>query len=405
MQNDGGSGAGRPHEAHPEGVTSNTALSSNAARSSNTAQSWGDSTRAVLAAAADHIPGTPMLQGPVLAAPYQLGSDEAEVDTYGRASNPGWRDLERALAELEGAAEAIVVGSGMSAATVALRALLSSGDTVVVPADGYYQVRAYARERLAPFGVRVVEARADGMIEAAARGATVVFAETPANPSLDVVDLRALSSACTAGGALLVVDNTTPTPLGQQPLALGADLVVASGTKALTGHSDLLMGYLATGSADLADRLRRERLLSGAVLGPFEAWLALRSLGSAGLRYERQCATALALAEALRDHSAVSNVRYPGLPGDPAHVVSKRQMRRFGGLVGFELPSVEAFHRFVAASDLVRNATSFGGLHTTVDRRARWGDPVPPGFTRLSCGIEDTTDVVADVVRALATLA
>lgn len=373
---------------------------------SETAQPWGDSTRAILAAAGDHVAGAPMLQGPVLAAPYQLGPDEGtETDTYGRASNPGWRGLEQALADLEGAAEAVVVGSGMSAATVALRVLLSGGDTVVVPSDGYYQVRAYAHERLAPLGIRVVEASAADIVGAAATGAAVVVAETPANPTLDVVDLRALAAACAAGGALLLVDNTTPTPLGQQPLALGADLVFASGTKALTGHSDLLMGYLATNSTDLADRLRRERLYSGTVLGPFETWLAHRSLGSAGLRHERQCATANALAHALRDHPAATSIRYPGLPDDPAHAVARQQMHRYGGLVSFELPSIDAFHRFVGAARLVSNATSFGGLHTTADRRARWGDPVPPGFTRLSCGIEDTDDVVQDVIRALAALA
>lgn len=341
-----------------------------------------------------------MLSGPVFAAPYQLGADEAEADFYARNSHPGWRRLEHALAELEGAAEAVVVGSGMSAATVAMRALLSAGDTVVVPADGYYQVRAYATEKLAALGVNVIEVPVAGMVEAAGN-ATLVIAETPTNPTLDVVDLCALAAACGASGALLAVDNTTPTPLGQQPLALGADMVIASGTKALTGHSDLLMGYLAITSPDLAERLRRERTLSGSVLGPFETWLAHRSLGTAGLRYERQCATAAALANALTGHRNVANLRYPGLPGDPAHDVAKRQMRRYGGLVSFELPSAEGFHRFVANSALVTNATSFGGLHTTADRRARWGDPVPPGFTRLSCGIEDTGDVVDDVLRAL----
>lgn len=362
----------------------------------------GSSTRAVRAVSAAHEPGAPMQPGPVLAAPYQLGSDEDEPHFYGRASNPGWRALEAALAQLEGASAALVVGSGMSALTVALRSTLVPGDTLVVPADGYYQVRAYAQERLAPLGVFVAEVSCADMIDAVrAGGVAVVVAETPANPTLDVVDLAALASQCRRSGALLIVDNTTATPLGQRPLDLGADLVVASATKALTGHSDLLMGYLATRSAALAGRLERERLLSGTVLGPFETWLAHRSLGSAGLRFDRQCATAQALAERLVGHPAVANVRYPGLPADPAHAVARSQMRRFGGLVSFELPSAAAFHSFVAASELVANATSFGGIHTTADRRARWGDPVPPGFTRLSCGIEDTADVVADVLRAL----
>ncbi len=366
---------------------------------------WSDSTRTVLAAADDHVPGTPMLAGPVFAAPYQLGADEDEIDSYGRASNPGWRKLERTIAELEGATEAVVVGSGMSAATVALRTLASAEDVVVVPSDGYYQVRAYANETLARLGVSVAEASVAEMIDAVEdEGASVVVAETPANPTLDVVDLRALAATCRQESALLVVDNTTATPLGQRPLALGADVVVASGTKALTGHSDLLMGYIATNSTELADRMRRERLFSGAVLGPFETWLARRSLASAGLRFERQCGTALALARALHEHPLARNVRYPGLSSDPSYAVASRQMRRFGGLICFELPSAEAFHRFIGASTLVSNATSFGGLHTTADRRARWGDPVPPGFTRLSCGIEDTADVVRDVIGALDSL-
>ncbi|MEV0946223.1 cystathionine gamma-lyase [Rhodococcus sp. NPDC049939] len=372
----------------------------------------GDSTRCVTAVAAEEVPGSPMQRGPVFAAPYQLSADEgSETDTYARASNPGWRDLESALAVLEGAGGALVVGSGMSAVTVALRSLLTAGDTVVVPSDGYYQVRAYAREYLEPMGVSVRELNTKEMessavtdLQAAAPGTTVVLAETPANPSLDVVDLRAVSERCRNTGAVLVVDNTTATPLGQQPLELGADVVVASGTKALSGHSDLLMGYVATSDSEMLARMSRERMLSGTVLGPFETWLAHRSLGTAGLRFERQCANAMAVATLLESHPAALEVRYPGLPGDPAHDVASAQMRGFGGLVSFEFPSADQFHRFVAGSALISSATSFGGIHTTADRRARWGDPVPDGFVRISCGIEDTADLVADVERALSSM-
>ncbi|MFC9549233.1 cystathionine gamma-lyase [Rhodococcus sp. NPDC056960] len=372
----------------------------------------GDSTRCVKAVAAEKIPGSPMQRGPVFAAPYQLSADEGtESDTYARASNPGWRDLEAALATLEGAAGALVVGSGMSAVTVVLRSLLTAGDTVIVPSDGYYQVRAYARERLEPMGITVHELKTADMagetaaaLLAAAEGTTVVVAETPSNPSLDVVDLRAVSEQCANAGAVLVVDNTTATPLGQQPLALGADVVVASGTKALSGHSDLLMGYIAASDADFLAGMERERALSGTVLGPFETWLAHRSLGTAGLRFERQCANALALAGLFDSHPAAHRVRYPGLPGDPAHGVAAGQMRRFGGLVSFELDSAEQFHRLVAGSELLVPATSFGGIHTSADRRARWGDPVPDGFVRISCGIEDTEDLVADLEQALSAL-
>ncbi|HTM84267.1 MAG TPA: PLP-dependent transferase, partial [Mycobacterium sp.] len=202
-------------------------------------------------------------------------------------------------------------------------------------------------------------------------------------------------------GATLVVDNTTATPLGQQPLSLGADLVVASATKSLSGHSDLLAGYVAGSQPELMAAVESDRLLAGPILGAFEAWLVLRSLGSAGLRFERQCQNATALAVMLRNHPAVASVRYPGLPGDPAHEVAATQMKRFGGLVAVELADAEAVHTLVQRSELLIASTSFGGIHTSVDRRARWGDPVAAGFARISAGIEDTDDLLADVEQAL----
>lgn len=365
----------------------------------------GDSTRCVRATHAHGEPGTPLVPGPVLAAPYRLSPDEgSEPYTYARAGHPGWDALEAALAQLEDADGAEVTvrvtGAGMAAVAVLLRTVLRAGDVLVVPSDGYYQVRAYARETLAPFGVEVREVPTRETAQHVA-GARLVVAETPSNPELDVVDLAALARAVHAAGGLLAVDNTTATPLGQAPLALGADVTVVSGTKSLTGHSDLLMGYVATTDPELAARLTRERALSGSVLGPFETWLAQRSLGSAGLRFARQCETAAALAELLAAHPAASGVRWPGLAGDPSHAVAAAQMRRFGAIVSADLGSAERVHELVARSELLTAATSFGGLGTTVDRRARWGDAVPPGFARFSCGIEDTADVVGDVAAAL----
>lgn len=372
---------------------------------------YGDSTRCVRAGAPLPEPGAPFLPGPVLAAPYHLSPDEGtEPHFYARASHPGWTGLEAALAELEGGGagadtRAVVTGSGMAAITVGLRAVLRAGDLLVLPSDGYYQVRAYAAERLAPMGVRVREVPTPDMVDAVA-GARLVLAETPSNPGLDVVDLAALAAATHAAGGLLAVDNTTATPLAQQPLHLGADLVLASGTKALSGHSDLLMGYLAVSTtspsgAVLLAAVQRERLLSGSVLGPFETWLAHRSLGSAALRVRQQCRTAGILAPELVAHRAVGVTRYPGLEDDPSHRVASSQMSCFGGVLSMDLGSADAVHAFVAASELVTAATSFGGLHTTADRRARWGDAVGEGFVRLSCGIEDTDDVVTDVLTAL----
>lgn len=362
---------------------------------------YGDSTRSVNAAGVHAVPGHPVAPLPIPASAYHLSPDESTpLDTYGRVSNPTWRQLESALAELEGAATALTFGSGMAAITAVLRVLVKPGTTVVVPADGYYQVRRYAAEYLAPLGATVLEATAAQMCEASA-SADVVFAETPVNPTLDVVDLHQLATICRARRATLVVDNTAATPLGLQPLSLGADLVVASATKALSGHSDLLAGYVAGSHPDLMAAVERDRLLAGPVLGAFEAWLALRSLGSAGLRIERQCRNAQAVALMLRDHPAVRSVRYPGLPADPSYPVAIEQMKRFGGLVAAEFADAAAVHALVERSALLVAATSFGGIHTCVDRRARWGDPVGDGFARISLGIEDTDDIVADIETAL----
>ena len=361
---------------------------------------YGDSTRSLKAVSSLAIPGQPVAPPPVLASTYHLSTDDAAaLDTYGRSSNPTWRHLESALAELEGATSALVFSSGMAAISAALCALTKPGSVLVVPADGYYQMRRYAAEYLVRVGVRVTEAASSQIADVAA-GADVVLAETPTNPRLDVVDLRRLATVCHDRGARLIVDNTTATPLGQQPLSLGADLVVASATKALSGHSDLLAGYVATNEPELIAAVERQRLLAGAILGAFEAWM-LRSLGSAGLRFERQCHNAQALATMLRGHPGVRAVRYPGLAEDPAHPVAAAQMRRFGALVSVEFADASAVHALVQRSELLIAASSFGGIHTSVDRRARWGDPVADGFARIALGIEDTDDLLADIERAL----
>jgi len=362
---------------------------------------YGDSTRSVKAVGSDAVPGSPVAPPPVPASTYHLSPDETEpLDSYGRNSNPTWRQLESALAQLEGAATALTFASGMAAITSVLRVLAKPGTKLVIPADGYYQVRRYASEFLAAQGVTVVEATSAEMCAASA-DADVVLAETPVNPGLDVVDLHRLAMDCRSRSSTLVVDNTTATPLGQQPLSLGADLVVASATKSLSGHSDLVAGYVAGSQPDLMAAVERDRLLAGPILGAFEAWLVLRSLGSAGLRFERQCQNAQALAVMLRAHPAVKSVRYPGLPDDPAHQIATLQMRRFGGLIAVELEDAAAVHTLVERSALLIASTSFGGIHTSVDRRARWGDPVSDGFARISLGIEDTDDLIADFDQAL----
>jgi cystathionine gamma-lyase len=364
----------------------------------------GDGTRCVHGGhAPDPAPGTPVHAGPTLSATFHLGPpDEPDpAYSYNRAGNPTWAALEAAIGALDGG-ECVAFSSGMAAIGAVLRLAARPGAALVLPSDGYYATRALAHAELAPLGVEVREVPTagpwpDGVLD----GATLVLVETPSNPGLDVRDIRAAAAAAHAAGALLAVDNTTATPLGQRPLHLGADLAVASDTKAVSGHGDVMLGHVSTADPDLAQRLRSARTLGGAVPGPMEAWLVLRGLGTLDLRLARQAANAAALAAALREHPAVTDVRWPGLPDDPAHPVAAAQMRRWNGVLRFTLPSVDAVGRFLAASRLTDSATSFGGLRSSADRRARYGDAVDPGTLRFSAGCEDTADLLADVVGAL----
>jgi cystathionine gamma-lyase len=349
--------------------------------------------------------GEPLLAGPVLAAPYHLqGAADASPYGYGRDANPTWTRLEAALGELEGGAEAVAFASGMAAMSSVLLARLERGDVLVASGDGYPGVRQLAAEYLTPRGVEVRLVPTDTQaVLAAAPGAALVWVETPANPGLEVCDVPAVAAVARAAGALLAVDNTLATPLGQRPLDLGADFSMLSATKALGGHSDLLLGAVSVRDAGMAADLRRWRTRAGAIPGPFEAWLLHRSLATLELRLERQSSNALALARFLRDRPEVSDVRHPGLDGHPGHDAAVRQMRRFGALVGFSLESAEQAQAFLGALELVAEATSFGGVHSTAERRARWGtDAVSEGFIRFSAGCEDEADLLADVERALA---
>ncbi len=358
----------------------------------------GPSTRAVHAGLGAGEQGAPLLGGPVLAAPYHLrGPKDAAEFAYGRDQNPTWSALERALGELEGG-ETLTFASGMAAVSAVLLTLLRPGDVLVAVRDGYPGVRLVATERLAPFGVEVRFVTTDtAEIAAASAGARLVWVETPSNPRLDVCDLAAVADAAHAAGALLAVDNTLATPLGQRTLDLGADLAVMSATKTLSGHSDLLLGAVSARDGALIDALRRWRSQSGSVPGPFEAWLAHRSLATLALRLERSSAGALAVAQALRGHPAVLEVVHPS-----DHPVAARQMAFFGCLVGFTVESAERAQAVLGACRLVAEATSFGGVHATAERRARWGtDDVAEGFIRYSAGCEDPADLVADLLAAL----
>ncbi len=367
---------------------------------SSTSGTRGDGTVVVHAGLPEPVPGQPFLPGPVLAAPYHLDPETGPTENgYGRPDNPTRRALEAAIGELEGGAVR-AFATGQAAITALLLSVLKAGDTVALPADGYFTVRAFAEGTLRDLGVSTVLVPTAGPYPSFA-GVRLVLLETPANPGLDVCDLPAVAAAAHAGGALVAVDNTTATPLGQRPLDLGADLVVASGTKALTGHSDVLLGYVAARDEELLTGVTTWRAQTGGVPGGFDCWLAHRSLATLDLRLARQSANAAAVAALLAQRADVTGVRWPGLEGDPAYEIARGQMRRIPGIVSFDLGSAERVARFLKRSELVFAATSFGGLHTTADRRAQWGDDTPPGFVRLSCGIEDTADLVADLTAAL----
>ena len=340
---------------------------------------------------------------------YHLPGDPTGPYTYGRDENPTWTRLERALSALEAPpdtaddqVETLVFASGMAAVSAVLFSQLGAGDTVVLPSDGY-QTLPLVGEQLAAFGitVRTAPTRGDAQLDVL-DGARLLWLETPSNPGLDVCDIRRLVAAAHARGALVAVDNTLATPLGQRPLALGADFSVVSGTKQLTGHGDVLLGYVTGRDTELMTRVRRWRKIGGAIAGPMESWLAHRSLATLQMRAERQNANALALARALADRPEVTGLRYPGLPGDPSYPVAAGQMQRFGCVLCFSLPSRTAAERFLAGLRLVDIATSFGGVRSSAERRGRWGgDAVPEGFVRFSAGVEETNDLVADVLHAL----
>lgn len=363
---------------------------------------YGDGTACVHAGVPRPEAGQPFLPGPVFAAPYHLDPErgpDPHLDGYGRMDNPTRRRLEAAIGALEGG-ECLTFGSGLAAVSALVMTVAGPGDTIVIPSDGYYGTRRLAAETLEPFGITVLLAPTAGPYPPFL-DVRLVLLETPANPGLDVCDIRALARRAHAAGALVAVDNTTATPLGQRPLDLGADVVVASGTKSLTGHSDLVLGYVCGREADMVDRVRQWRDRTGAVPGAFDAWLAHRSLGTLDLRLARQSANAAAVARLLAVRSDVTDLRYPGLVGDPSFEVAVDQMRRLPGIVSFTLPSAAHAIRFLRECRLIYSATSFGGLHTTADRRAQWGDDADDGLIRLSCGVEDTPDLLEDLTRAL----
>ncbi|HEV2581299.1 MAG TPA: cystathionine gamma-lyase [Ktedonobacteraceae bacterium] len=368
-----------------------------------------DATRVIRAGLHEAVQGAPFLPGPTFASAYHFaGEVETSPYTYGRYHNPTWTAFEQALSELEGG-HALVFASGMAAVTAVLGvALHTSGGTekskvLVMPSDSYYTARMLADGFFASTGIEVRKAPTAGnALGAFLDGARLLWLETPANPGMDVCDLAELIAEAHQRGVLVAVDNTTATVLGQRPLELGADFSVASDTKSLTGHSDIMLGHVAVRDPVWTERLLAFRSQQGAIPGPMEVWLAHRSLATLDMRLERQCRNAQAIAQMLAERPEVRLVRYPGLPQDPAHAIASRQMKHYGPVMSFVLADKALADRFLAACRLVLTATSFGGICTTAERRARWGgDAIPEGFIRLSAGCEDTQDLLEDISQAL----
>ena len=360
-------------------------------------------TQVICAGHSESEQGAPFSEGVHFASVYHAKGDPSSSPyTYGRYHNPTWTQFERALGELEGGI-AISFASGIAACVAVMGTILRRGDIAVIPSDSYSGVRQLADGYFSEAGIEVRKAptAGDALLQCL-DGAKLLWLESPSNPGLDVCDIAALAAAAHRKGALVAVDNTTPTVLGQSPLALGADFSVASDSKSLTGHSDLILGHVAVKEPALADRLRSWRNMMGSVPGPMEVWLADRSLATLEMRLERQSRNAQQIAQFLEKHHKVTGLRYPGLANDPAHEIAARQMQFFGPIVSFVVGDRREAERFLSACKLIIEATSFGGLHTTAERRARWkGDQIPEGFIRLSAGCEDHRDLIDDLSQAL----
>ena len=333
---------------------------------------------------------------------------------YSRSANPTRTALEECIAALEQGERGFAFASGLAAEDTLLRGLCKPGDHVVIPDDAYggtYRLFARVEE---PWGLQYTPAAVSDVdaVRAAVRpGQTrVVWVETPTNPLLNIGDIAALASVAHEAGALLVVDNTFASPYLQQPLTLGADVVVHSTTKYCGGHSDVIGGALVVRDHELADRIAFHQNSIGGVAGPFDAWLVLRGLKTLGVRMDRHCDNAERIVEFLSGHDAVSQVIYPGLPDHPGHAVAGKQMKRYGGIVSFRVAAGEQKALDVCAKAKVFTlGESLGGVESLIEHPGRMTHAsvagtdleVPADLIRLSVGIETGDDLVADLDRAL----
>ena len=323
---------------------------------------------------------------------------------YGRYGNETWSALEDAISILEGG-KTLLFSSGMAAIS-AVFSLLPEGSVVVAASNGYQGTtillkKLHESEKLK---VRFVNLANTDETVAAIPGAQMLYLESPLNPLLEIIDLPKLIAAGKAAGCGVAVDNTLATPLLQNPLALGADIVIHSVTKYLSGHSDLILGSLSTNDSALYNRLEQSRRYGGAIAGPFEAWIALRGVRTFALRMQRSQENALELAKRLSKDGRVAKVRYPGLPTDAYHQMAKSFMKGFGAMISFDVNgTADQVDLMCNSSRLITNATSLGGVESIWERRRRWATEstlVPENLIRFSVGIENVDDLWADIEHA-----
>ena len=333
---------------------------------------------------------------------------------YSRSANPTRTALQECLAALEGGRHAVAFGSGMGATDVLLRVLLSPGDHIVIPHDAYGGTFRLVDKVLRPWGIEhtPVDLADVAALRAALRPETrAVWCETPTNPLLGIADIAAVADVAREAQARLVVDNTFASPYLQSPLALGADVVLHSTTKYIGGHSDVVGGALITSDDALAEQLLFTQNAVGSVPSPFDAWLTLRGVKTLAVRMERHSDNAERVVAFLTGHPAVAQVYYPGLPEHPGHEAAAKQMRRFGGMVSFQVAGGrEAALKVCAATEIFTLAESLGGVESLIEHPARMTHAsaadsplaVDPALVRLSVGIETVADLLADLERALA---
>ena len=354
------------------------------------------------------VPGEPATPPLVPASIYVSAGEPRPGRGYARDGNPGWEALEQALGVVEDA-EAVVFASGQAASMALMLALARGRERIVLPSDGYYGGRVLA-DKLRPHGAVPVHADLQDLaaVERELTAApSLLWAETPTNPLLRVADLTRLAGLAAAARAPMVVDNTVATGLLQRPLDWGATASLYSLTKAISGHSDVILGAVVSRDQELLAELRAWRSSGGGIPGPFEAWLALRGLKTLPLRIARQSQSALAIARYLAAHPRVAAVHYPGTDKSTSEVADRQMPEGFGPLLSFEIipGRADAADKVVQSSRLILPATSFGGVESSWERRARWpGETAPAGLIRLSVGVEPAVDLITDIEAALETL-